>query len=102
MVKRTKELVSNKNWLASKLNSLPMVQKVYPSDANFLLVKFDNARQAYSKLASNGIVVRDRSTQPGCEGCLRITVGTREEVETLLNCLNELNADDADFTDNRR
>ncbi len=90
MVKRTKELVSNKNWLASELNSLPMVQKVYPSDANFLLAKFDNARQVYEQLAGNGIVVRDRSTQPGCEGCLRITVGTREEVEKLIDTLKQV------------
>ncbi len=91
MVKRTKELVDNKNWFTNELKSLPMVQKVYPSDANFLLVKFDNARQAYSKLASSGIVVRDRSTQPGCEGCLRITVGTREEVKKVIYCLKNNN-----------
>lgn len=92
MQERTKELVANRNLLASELISIPTVQRVYPSDANFLLVKFDNPRQVYNHLASAGIVVRDRSTQPGCEGCLRITVGTNQEVEKLFNCVKGLNA----------
>jgi histidinol-phosphate aminotransferase len=63
------------------------VQKVYPSDANFLLVKVADARAAYDHLLDNGIVVRDRSQVELCEGCLRITVGTKKENAELIKNL---------------
>jgi histidinol-phosphate aminotransferase len=64
-----------------------MVQHVYPSDANFLLVKMAHARPVYEFLLGRGIVVRDRSKTPGCEGCLRITVGSPDENQQLWNAL---------------
>jgi histidinol-phosphate aminotransferase len=60
---------------------------VYPSDANFLLVKMNDPVSVYKKLLEQGIVVRDRSKVELCKGCLRITVGTVEENETLLYAL---------------
>ena len=82
-----KEIVKEREVLASALVNLSSVEKVYPSDANFLLVKMKDAVAIYKKLLATGIVVRDRSKVELCEGCLRITVGTKEENQTLLNTL---------------
>jgi histidinol-phosphate aminotransferase len=78
------EIVKEREILAAALVNLSFVQKVYPSDANFLLVKMMDPVGVYKKLLSHGIVVRDRSRVELCEGCLRITVGTAEENQTLL------------------
>jgi histidinol-phosphate aminotransferase len=80
-------LVTLREELAASLSALPQVVRVFPSDANFLLVKVTDARGIYTNLLSKGIVVRDRSNVPLCEGCLRITVGTREENQALLQAL---------------
>lgn len=80
-------LVAEREALAQQLAGLPVVEHVYPSDANFLLVKVQEARKAYEFLLKKGIVVRDRSNVQLCEGCLRITVGTPEENTTLVKSL---------------
>lgn len=82
-------IVRERDRLAERLAALPFVQQVYPSQANFLLVRVDAPRRLYDFLAEKGIVVRDRSRQPLCEGCLRITVGTPEENAALLEALND-------------
>lgn len=69
--------------LAEALATCSVVEKVYPSDANFLLVKVAAPTGVYRHLAARGVIVRDRSRLPLCEGCLRITVGTPEENERL-------------------
>ena len=63
------------------------MQKVFPSDANFILVRVDNADALYEYLLDKGIIVRNRTRVPGCAGCLRLTVGLPEENESLLNAL---------------
>lgn len=75
--------------LADKLKRLNIVRKIHPSEANFLLVKFDNARKLYQKLAGNGIIVRYRGNEPLCDDCLRITVGTPDENERLISALKK-------------
>ena len=65
--------------MAQSLAELPRVRKVWPSDANFLLVQVDDAKAMYDELLDAQVIVRDRSRVLGCEGCLRITVGTKEE-----------------------
>jgi histidinol-phosphate aminotransferase len=82
-----REIIKEREVLASALVNLSSVKKVYPTDANFLLVKLDDAVAVYKKLLAMGIVVRDRSRVELCEGCLRITVGTKEENQTLLYTL---------------
>jgi histidinol-phosphate aminotransferase len=84
-----RELVSQRNWLENELQRLPLVQHIYPSDANFLLVKVVEARAIYEYLLSREIVVRDRSKVILCEGCLRITVGTEKENRELIRVLEE-------------
>lgn len=78
--------------LYEALQELPLVQHVYPSQANFLLVRFANPKQVYEALLKKGIVTRDRSTLIHCEGCLRITVGTPDENQRLLQALSEMDA----------
>ena len=85
-----KIIVSERNRLAAALKQIPIVEEVFPSDANFLLVRIKEARKVYEYLLGKGIVVRDRSTTPGCADCLRITVGTPKENEILLSALHSL------------
>lgn len=84
------EILRQRNELAEQLSKVSLVKKVYPSDANFLLVKIDNAKKIYKKLVESGIIVRDRSNVILCEDCLRITVGTPSENKVLINQLNLL------------
>lgn len=75
--------------VAQTLSQMSIVRHVYPSDANFLLVRFDDADSVYDHLISDGIIVRNRSCVKGCEGCLRITIGLEEENKKLLESLEE-------------
>ena len=84
-------LVEERNKLEQSLASIPGVKKVYPSDANFLLVEFTNATEMYQHLVGLGIVVRDRSNVILCENCLRITVGTEKENRILLKAIEGFN-----------
>jgi histidinol-phosphate aminotransferase len=79
--------VNEREALAKRLSGLTFVQRVYPSDANFLLVKMDNPKAVYDYLVQKGVIVRDRSKVSMCEGCLRITVGTPGENEKLVSLL---------------
>lgn len=80
-------LKAEREKLAAAMTKLPCVVRVFPSDANFLLVRFRAARQTYAALMRHGIIVRDRSSQLHCEECLRITVGTPEENRLLVERL---------------
>jgi len=66
---------------------MPLIEHVYPSDANFLLAKVRNAKEVYEYLLEQGIVVRDRSNVQLCEGCLRITIGTEAENTLLVDAM---------------
>jgi histidinol-phosphate aminotransferase len=77
-------IVNLREQLAGDLSRLQQVVEIYPSDANFLLVKVTDARAIYEHLLGKGIVVRDRSNVILCEGCLRITVGTELENRKLI------------------
>jgi histidinol-phosphate aminotransferase len=85
-------IVEERDRLSRELSALPLIRKVYPSDANFLLVQVDDPRGIYQSLMDRGIIVRDRSSVPLCEGCLRITVGTPDENRLLLEALSVINA----------
>lgn len=85
-----REIVKERAFLEVELKQLPLAQKVYPSDANFLLVRVNDAKRIYDALLDKGIVVRDRSKVELCEGCLRITVGTEKENTELINTLKSI------------
>ncbi|MDR0757830.1 MAG: histidinol-phosphate transaminase [Tannerella sp.] len=84
-------ILAQREWLAGQLNAISWVAKVYPSDANFLLVKTPDADGIYQHLADKGIIVRNRSSVSLCAGCLRITVGSPEENAALVQALHDLN-----------
>jgi histidinol-phosphate aminotransferase len=84
---RVAEILENRTWLLSKLSELSFVEKVYPSDANFILVRVDNAGIIYNYLLNKKIIVRNRSGVRGCHNCLRITVGTKEENLELIGAM---------------
>lgn len=85
-----KEIVNMRNNLADRISRLSSVISVYPSEANFLLIKIKEARRVYELLLSKGIVVRDRSSAPGCTDCLRITVGTKAQNDKLISTLGQI------------
>ncbi|MCK9310986.1 MAG: histidinol-phosphate transaminase [Bacteroidales bacterium] len=83
-------LVSQREKLIDQLEKLPMVQKVYPTDANFVLVKVNDANATYRYLVEQGIIVRNRNNVSLCLGCLRITVGIPEESTLLIDTLKKM------------
>ncbi len=85
------DIVEQRKQLSLALDTVSIVNKVYPSDANFLLVKVKAARKCYEYLLEKGIVVRDRSNIILCEDCLRITIGTQNENQALLDALKHFN-----------
>jgi len=80
-------IVTMRIELAKALAALPIVHKIHPSDANFLLVQVSDAKGLYNYLLNAGIVVRDRSRVELCAGCLRITIGTEAENKELITVL---------------
>ncbi|WP_142601809.1 histidinol-phosphate transaminase [Solitalea koreensis] len=84
-----RETVAERNKLAKSLTEITIVEQVYPSDANFLLVKIKYADYLYNFLVDKGIIVRNRSKVTLCESCLRITVGTPDENKILINAIKE-------------
>ncbi len=86
--KAVAEIVGQRFRLEKELAKCPEVKGIYSSDANFLLVRFDNPDEVYDRLLAGGVIVRNRSKVSGCEGCLRITVGIPSENDRLLRLLS--------------
>jgi histidinol-phosphate aminotransferase len=88
---RVHQITEKRKELRKELEQLSLVNYIYPSQANFLLVKMKaDARTIYEKLTEQDIIVRYRGSEPLCDNCLRITVGTDDENEQLINALNQL------------
>jgi histidinol-phosphate aminotransferase len=83
-------LKEEKESLLKALVQVNFIERTFPTDANFILIKVDDAEKRYSQLLENGIVVRNRSSQPLCENSLRITIGTNSENTKLINTLKTL------------
>jgi histidinol-phosphate aminotransferase len=86
---KTIVLIQQKERLLQEFQQFDFIKKIYPSDANFILIKVENASDLYKYLLSKTIVVRNRSNQPLCENSLRVTIGTPEENDQLLMALKE-------------
>ena len=84
------ELRAERERVARELQGLPGVERVFPSGGNFLLVRISDPRRVFEFLRSRGIIVRDRSRERGCEGCVRITIGREEENDLLLTAMREI------------
>lgn len=83
-------IIISRDNLLKKLLQVNYIKKVFPTDANFILIKVDNARERYDQLIQKGIVVRNRTSQPLCENCIRISIGTEEENDILIKTLKEI------------
>lgn len=83
-------IIAERGALLEVLKEVKFVEKIYPTEANFILVKVDDANKRYNELISKGIVIRNRTTQPLCENCLRLTIGTEQENKKLIKALNDL------------
>ncbi len=86
---RVKLIKEQRAFMEQKLSGMECVWRVYPSQANFLLVQVDNAADLYNYLLGEGIIVRDRSRMPLCDNTLRITIGTPQENVRLLRAIAE-------------
>ena len=84
-------IIAQREKLLKELLDVNFVEKIYPTEANFILVKVDDANKRYDKLIAKGIVIRNRTTQPLCDNCLRFTVGTAQENMKLIVALKEMN-----------
>ncbi len=82
-----KETISEREKLIGEISNLSIVEKIFETDANFVLVKVNDANKIYSYLTTKNIIVRNRTNVQLCEGCLRITIGTIEENELVINAL---------------
>ncbi len=83
------ELLDNRSLLAEALEKMSCVKHIYPSDANFLLIRVDDPDCLYNFLCKQGIIVRNRNRVEKCAGCLRITIGTKDENAQLINTIND-------------
>lgn len=88
--KEVEEIIEQRGRLANALSKLSMTEHIYPSDGNFLLVKFNDAPGIYHSLMDKKIIVRDRSKIVLCKNCIRITVGTPQENKNLITALQKL------------
>ncbi len=84
------EIVEQRTRVAEAIASARVVKHIYPSDTNFLLVEVDNATEVYNALIDEKIIVRDRSKVRGCANCLRISIGTPQENDRLIEKINAL------------
>ena len=83
-------IIKQRQELLKVLLDVNYVEKIYPTEANFILVKVDDANKRYDELIAKGIVIRNRTTQPLCDNCLRFTVGTEQENMKLIEVLKQL------------
>ncbi|NOR27878.1 MAG: histidinol-phosphate transaminase [Lutibacter sp.] len=90
-VKKEIEIIlEQREKLIVKLKLISIIEKVYPTDANFVLIKVDDASKRYIQLIEKGIVIRNRTNQPLCENTLRLTIGTKSENIKLINAFKDL------------
>ncbi len=96
--KEVTSILDEKEKLSKALLDINFVKSIYPSDANFLLIKVDDADRRYDEMIDRGLVVRNRSSQPLCENTLRITVGTNEENKKLITTCKAMETWDAKYS----
>ena len=87
---RVQEILANRQWLAEALADLPQVENVYHSEANYLLIKCQDGERVFKALWEQGIILRDQNKALNLQNCIRITVGTREENERVVETITIL------------
>ncbi len=88
--KQKNQIIKYKDQLISKIQDISFVKEIFKTDANFVLIRVDDADKRYQQILEKGIVVRNRNTQPKCENCLRITMGTEEQNKELYKVLKSI------------
>lgn len=83
-------ILNERAKVIERLSNLPQIEKIYPTDANFLIFRIPNALEIYNQLAEEGVIVRYRGNEPHCENCLRLTIGTPDENEHFFNALQKV------------
>lgn len=84
------EIIRLREELIGNLKTVPYVGKIYPSDANFLLIQVGDATRLHDLLMEQGVIIRNRTHEPGCSGCVRITVGSAEENKKLIEAMRDI------------
>jgi len=87
--KMVRQILEQRNWLRTELSKLPVCLELYPSDANFILMRTPDGKKVYDFLVEHTVITRDRSKIILCEGCIRITIGTEQENKRLLEVLKK-------------
>ncbi len=87
---KVEQIKSEREKVIKRLEGLPEIEKVFPTDANFLVFKIDDALSVYKKMAEQGVVIRYRGNEPHCENCLRLTIGTAQENERFFQALKKV------------
>ena len=87
MQARTQEILANRQWLAEALSALPQVENVYHSEANYLLIKCQDGERVFKALWEQGIILRDQNKALNLQNCIRITVGTKKECESVVGSI---------------
>jgi len=88
MRSRVAQIVDERAYLVSQLKTIPCVEQVFDSETNYILARFTASSAVFKSLWDQGIILRDQNKQPSLSGCLRITVGTREESQRVIDALN--------------
>ncbi|UHM89934.1 histidinol-phosphate transaminase [Rahnella victoriana] len=90
MRQRVAEVTNNREWLIAELEQCACVEEAFASDTNYVLARFSASSAVFKNLWDQGIILRDQNKQPGLSGCLRITIGTREELQRVITALQPL------------
>jgi histidinol-phosphate aminotransferase len=90
MRKRVAEVSETREWLRQQLEQCDCVEQVFTSESNYLLARFTASSSVFKTLWDQGIILRDQNKQPGLSGCLRITIGTRQECQRVIDALRPL------------
>ncbi len=85
---RVAQILVERQYLVNALKSIPCVEQVFDSETNYILVRFTASSSVFKSLWDQGIILRDQNKQPSLSGCLRITIGTREESQRVIDALN--------------
>jgi histidinol-phosphate aminotransferase len=87
MRERVAQIVAEREYLSTALRDIPCVETVFDSETNYILVRFKASSAVFKSLWDQGIILRDQNKQPTLSGCLRITIGTREESQRVIDAL---------------
>ena len=90
MRQRVAEVTENREWLLEELEKCACVEEAFASDTNYVLARFSASSAVFKNLWDQGIILRDQNKQPGLSGCLRITIGTRKELQRVIDALQPL------------